>query len=206
MQLPAGYLYPYENAKNYKGMFWTENGSPDSATIQKMALLNQQNTLKLANWVGNLRAEGEKCMTLDEIVKARRRRRNTERDPRNCGKLNAAADAKGIRTPYFDGGLVKMNKAGKWSYMSTRNNNFSNRNQIGWMCVGQKCTQTNTCQKMLEDDLLTKMKGAGALVEKKEEVDSRQLLDQLASESIRVASNQARVYFLEKQYAAMKSA
>lgn len=47
----------------------------------------------------------------------------------NCAKLNAAA------TPYFDGGLVKMNQTGKFTYMSTRNNNFSNRTQKGQLTV-----------------------------------------------------------------------
>merc|ERR1711975_56836 len=50
----------------------------------------------------------------------------------NCGKLNAAA------TPYFNGGLVKMRKTGKYPYMSTRNSNFSNRNQKGLIIVKGK--------------------------------------------------------------------
>jgi len=37
-------------------------------------------------------------------------------------KLNAASQ-------YFDGGLVQMNTVGDFYYMSTRNNNFSNRLQ-----------------------------------------------------------------------------
>lgn len=50
----------------------------------------------------------------------------------NCAKLNAA------KTPYFDGGLVKMNQTGKFTYMSTRNNNFSNRTQKGQLTVVAK--------------------------------------------------------------------
>lgn len=46
-----------------------------------------------------------------------------EQDLQNCMKLNAAP------TPYFNGGLVKMTELGHFSYMSTRNNNFSNRSQ-----------------------------------------------------------------------------
>lgn len=47
----------------------------------------------------------------------------------NCKKLNAAP------TPYFDGGLLQMNKTGEFSYMSTRNNNFTNRSQKGSIVV-----------------------------------------------------------------------
>jgi len=53
-----------------------------------------------------------------------------DRDHRNCMKLS------GQRTPYFDAGLLKP-KTGVWHYMSTRNNNFSNRGQKGVIEVGQ---------------------------------------------------------------------
>merc|ERR1711916_110855 len=46
-------------------------------------------------------------------------------DSQNCMKLNAA------KTPYFDGGLVKMNNVGTFQYFSSRNSNFSNRTQKG---------------------------------------------------------------------------
>jgi plastocyanin len=50
-----------------------------------------------------------------------------EVDPRNCMKLNAAP------TPYFDGGAIRMNittsESQPFYYMSSRNNNFSNRGQ-----------------------------------------------------------------------------
>jgi hypothetical protein len=35
-------------------------------------------------------------------------------------KMNAASE-------YFDGGLIKLNSTGEFHYMSSRNNNFSNR-------------------------------------------------------------------------------
>jgi len=47
----------------------------------------------------------------------------------NCSKLNANP------TGYFDGGLVRMNRTGTFHYMSTRNNNFSNRGQKGVIIV-----------------------------------------------------------------------
>merc|ERR1712125_164095 len=46
-----------------------------------------------------------------------------DEDVTNCQKLNAAP------TPYFDGGVYRVNRTGEWHYMCTRNNNFSNRSQ-----------------------------------------------------------------------------
>jgi hypothetical protein len=51
-----------------------------------------------------------------------------EQDVRNCGKLNAASQ-------YFDGGVMRMNKTGEYSFMNTRNHNFSNRDQKGTIYV-----------------------------------------------------------------------
>jgi len=51
-----------------------------------------------------------------------------DNDVRNCGILNAASQ-------YFNGGLVKMNQTGTFSYMCTRNHNFSNRDQKGIIYV-----------------------------------------------------------------------
>jgi hypothetical protein len=46
-----------------------------------------------------------------------------DQNPQNCMVLNAAP------TPRFTGGLVRMSDTGTYNYMSTRNNNFSNRSQ-----------------------------------------------------------------------------
>lgn len=48
---------------------------------------------------------------------------NEEQNVQNCGKLNAAP------TPYFNGGVIKMTQNGDFHYMSSRNNNFTNRGQ-----------------------------------------------------------------------------
>jgi len=52
---------------------------------------------------------------------------SAEADVHNCMKLNAAP------TPYFDGGVIQMNKytgeSTPIAYMSSRNNNFTNRSQ-----------------------------------------------------------------------------
>jgi hypothetical protein len=80
--------------------------------------------------------------------------------------MNANMDKNGVHTPYFDGGLVKMNKAGKFPYMSTRNNNFSNRNMMGAMCVAEgvagKCVAGESCQRSMEKELLANYKNENA--------------------------------------------
>lgn len=65
------------------------------------------------------------CLTYEQLIAKNGDNDNTnEQDVQNCMKLNAAPR-------YFDGGLIKMNKTGEFYYMSSRNNNFSNRGQKG---------------------------------------------------------------------------
>jgi len=62
-------------------------------------------------------------LTWEELLeKNENNRQRAEEDVQNCMKLNAASK-------YFDGGLVQMEKTGTFHYMSSRNNNFSNRSQ-----------------------------------------------------------------------------
>jgi len=56
-------------------------------------------------------------------------RQARERDHRNCGKLS------GQKIPHMDIGLVKPGTPGRYTYMSTRNNNFSNRGQKGEITI-----------------------------------------------------------------------
>merc|ERR1712146_877054 len=104
---------------------------------------------------------GKKCKSMTELSKIPNQN-DMQRDPYNCAKLNAAMDKNGVRTPYFDAGLVKMNKGGAFSYMSTRNNNFSNRNQVGFMCVKDgntgQCPADGGCQPAVEAELLKRFK------------------------------------------------
>jgi len=65
------------------------------------------------------------CLTRAEIEAAGQ---NADQSLQYCGKLNAA-------DRYFDGGLVRQNKTGEFHYMSTRNHNFSNRDQKGQLTV-----------------------------------------------------------------------
>jgi len=65
------------------------------------------------------------CLNYTQLLtKNNNNQNNVETDKQNCMKLNAAPN-------YFNGGLVKMEKTGFFSFVSTRNNNFSNRGQKG---------------------------------------------------------------------------
>jgi len=71
--------------------------------------------------------EQDNCLTNDELLATNNNnQQQADADPKNCMKLNAAPQ-------YFDGGLVRINSTGTFYYMSTRNNNFSNRSQKGSM-------------------------------------------------------------------------
>jgi len=68
------------------------------------------------------------CLTYAALLAANNNNaNNAETDVRNCMKLN------GQPTPYFDGGAIRMNlttgETTPFYYMSSRNNNFSNRGQ-----------------------------------------------------------------------------
>lgn len=52
-----------------------------------------------------------------------------DRHWKNCGKLS------NVETPYFDAGPLRAGGVGSYSYMSTRGNSFSNRNQVGILHV-----------------------------------------------------------------------
>jgi len=92
--------------------FWRDDDNNcDRDAYRRMALLDQ---------------DMSSCMTVEELKEAGVNNRNQrERDPRNCGKLNGGSAGS---TPYFDGGVHKYKK-GTYNFVSTRNNNFSNRSQ-----------------------------------------------------------------------------
>eukprot|EP01088_Endostelium_zonatum_P015437 TRINITY_DN377_c0_g1_i1.p1 TRINITY_DN377_c0_g1~~TRINITY_DN377_c0_g1_i1.p1 ORF type:complete len:646 (-),score=159.16 TRINITY_DN377_c0_g1_i1:47-1984(-) len=74
----------------------------------------------------------QQCATDLAALRASTNDQNTiNRDPKNCAKLNAASR-------YFDGGLVKItdhHNGNTYHYMSTRNNNFTNRSQKGTITI-----------------------------------------------------------------------
>jgi hypothetical protein len=70
------------------------------------------------------------CLTYDQLLARNNNNENAaKQDKLNCMKLNAAP------TGYFNGGLIKMNLTGTFYYMSSRNNNFSNRGQKATLIV-----------------------------------------------------------------------
>jgi hypothetical protein len=79
----------------------------------------------------HVRQNDSECLSLTQLREKHNNDENqVQRDVKNCAKLNAAE-------PYFDGGLVQMKNQGIYHYMSTRNNNFSNRSQKGTILVGK---------------------------------------------------------------------
>merc|ERR1712110_336769 len=111
-----------------------EKCAADLQKVKSMALLDQE--LDLA-------ARGEACLSqedLEEIDNDNER----ETNPNNCAKIN------GKDHPYFDGGLQQVTaSAGVFSFFSSRNNNFSNRDQTMGICVdeGKDCEFTKGVQK-----------------------------------------------------------
>lgn len=97
-------------------------------SIMRLAYLNQQRD------GGSLvLRDGLECLTEQEL-NAILNKDEAEAHPLNCAKMNAKP------FPYFDGGVVSMRKAGWFPFFSSRNNNFSNRDQTGTICVGSSCT------------------------------------------------------------------
>jgi len=193
MNYPAGALGKWGSlATDYTGMFWTKDNKPDEAAIMNLAFINQ---------VARMAEHKSRCKTLDEL-KAVPDQNSRERDPANCAKLN------GAKEPYFDGGLVKLRKAGQFSYFSSRNNNFSNRNQAGCICVGQKqCNSQKGCQRVIGDDLRSRLKrekASGKLLEMEPAAEPAQP-KQAACDGACVAALRAQVESLNQQVETLKS-
>lgn len=115
------------------------NPATDSAA-QASACYNQTLRLAYLNQQedgGSLILRANKpCLTQTELDNIQNQ--DTARShPLNCAKMNAKP------YPYFDGGIMMMNKPGWYSFFSSRNNNFSNRQNIGIICVGPGCKLMN---------------------------------------------------------------
>jgi len=104
------------------------------AQVMRLAYLNQQ--LDVGSRV--LR-QNKKCLTQAELEAIEAINKDVaENHPLNCAKMNAKP------FPYFDGGIMIMKKWGWFPFFSSRNNNFSNRQQIGVICVGPQCKVNNS--------------------------------------------------------------
>mmetsp|Transcript_5927 Transcript_5927/g.8274 ORF Transcript_5927/g.8274 Transcript_5927/m.8274 type:complete len:255 (+) Transcript_5927:448-1212(+) len=111
------------------------NSATDSATtaqdclhtIMRLAYLNQQSDS------GSLAFRaGKPCLTQTQLD-AINNEDVADFHPLNCAKMNAKP------FPYFDGGILFLRKYGWFPFFSSRNNNFSNRQNIGIICVGPQC-------------------------------------------------------------------
>jgi hypothetical protein len=101
----------------YNTMFLNEDGTPDIDTIRKLA------------FAGIDIFDGVSCLNYTQLLQKNNNDKNeAEKDNQNCYKINA-------KSPYFNLGLVKMRANGRFAYISTRNNNFSNRSQKGLIIV-----------------------------------------------------------------------
>jgi len=91
----------------------------------KMAYINQYDGRQCQS-----QADTKCCYTLAQLnAKHGNNAGNKQDDIQNCAVLNAEG------ANYFDGGLVKMIQSGSFNYMSSRNNNFTNRSQKGILNV-----------------------------------------------------------------------
>lgn len=93
-------------------------------TVMRLAYLNQQR-----DGLGLTLRNGDLCLTQAQL-NAFSNQQEAQNHPLNCAKLNAKTH------PYFDGGVMMLRKNGWFPYFCSRNNNFSNRQQNGIICVG----------------------------------------------------------------------
>jgi len=108
-----------DRRKNYPVSFDSQTMFKTPGKAWEMALLNQYG--------------GKVCTTVDEQGCCKTKTMldndgNRDQNPQNCAKLNGPV-------AFFDGGVQRMSSAGTYYYMSTRNNNFSNRSQKGTLEV-----------------------------------------------------------------------
>lgn len=110
----------YNRKKNYP-MPFSEVTMFDPATAFRFAHLNQYGGKVCAT------TEEQSCCKTYEQLQADGG--DINQNVQNCMKINAP-DAQ-----YFNGGPIQMKTAGTYHYMSTRNNNFTNRSQKGSITV-----------------------------------------------------------------------
>ena len=133
-----------ENAPCYApGVSDPSAAKPCYDAMMRLAYLNQQSDS------GSLILRTSKpCLTSDQLD-AILNQDVADYHPLNCAKLNAKPYS------YFDGGVMIMKKSGWFPYFSSRNNNFSNRQQIGVICVGADCKVNNDTSVLQDENPMT---------------------------------------------------
>jgi len=106
-------------------MFVFDNGTQNTDFINLLGFIQQP-----CLWA-NPGDYYSRCLNWTELLLKNNGNTNSAKlDNQNCMKLGCA------KTPYFDAGLMKMSVTGRFAYMSSRNNNLSNRSQKGIIIVG----------------------------------------------------------------------
>jgi len=111
------------------------------ALMRRLAFLDQQSDGGALELRGGL-----PCLSRAELD-AWPDKASAENHPLNCAKLNAKP------YPYFDGGALVARRPGIYAFFSSRNNNFSNRDQTGVLCIrgpGVDCP-TDASSGVLQD-------------------------------------------------------
>lgn len=100
-------------------LFFSAPNTPNMALIRQMAFLGQKVE------------DNSTCVSDFNVLLGLNNNNEAAaiRDVRNCAKLS------GVKQPYFDAGLLQFKANGIHHYVSTRNNNFSNRQQKGTILV-----------------------------------------------------------------------
>jgi len=118
----SGSSLNYPRNANAVSMFLTPQGTPDYNLINSLAFINQPGLTSTNTSI--------QCLNLTSLLtKTGGNRDNADLDPQNCMTLSNAP------TPYFDAGLVQMRASGRFTFFSSRNNDFSNRSQKGLLVV-----------------------------------------------------------------------
>jgi len=89
------------------------------------SIFSKEDIMQLA-WLNQSTAN---CYTAREMLIEKK---NSGNDPMSCHFLNGVRDANNKPTPYYDR-LAEVRGVGTMTFMSTRNNNFTNRSQKGVM-------------------------------------------------------------------------
>jgi len=106
---------PYEHHVDLQNMF-------DQETAYKFAHLEQPDFCLTAD-------ETQCCLTVEQLEQRHGNNKGAkEQDIQNCAKLNLAE-------PYFEHPPIQFSKKATYHYMSSRNNNFTNRSQKGTLII-----------------------------------------------------------------------
>jgi len=109
---------------NYCIDFSSQTMFPDATTAFNMAHLNQYGGV-----ICTTNEQTSCCKTYEQLQVVANTGNDPDQNPQNCMKINDPSAA------YWNGGAVQMSTQGSYYYLSTRNNNYTNRSQKGTINV-----------------------------------------------------------------------